>query len=148
MGRIVVSTMRMLSTSIRKTNRGLAAGRNPRRYLKNTPKPGELNDLLRRQDGGDQFTLRSGVNFIQMQLSHRFLGEQRYAFAKSAFSNEVGNFAGEMFLIGRRPFPENGRSIKFDLSLAQYLFALSAERQLLDFAFEGFRLLSPVLIEA
>jgi hypothetical protein len=138
----------MLSTSIRKTNRGLAAGRNPRRYLKNTPKPGELNDLLRRQDGGDQFTLRSGVNFIQMQLSHRFRGEQRYAFAKSAFSNEVGNFAGEMFLIGRRPFPENGRSIKFDLSLAQYLFALSAERQLLDFAFEGFRLLSPVLIEA
>ena len=103
MGRIVVSTMRMLSTSIRKTNRGLAAGRNPRRYLKNTPKPGELNDLLRRQDGGDQFTLRSGVN-LQMQLSHRFRGEQRYI-AKSAFSNEVGNFAGEMFLIDGH-FPE------------------------------------------
>src|SRR5580765_9042967 len=52
-----------------------------------------------------------------------------------------------MFPIGRRPFPENGRSIKSDLSLAQYLFALSALRQILDFALEGFRLLSPVLFE-
>src|SRR5258705_12386532 len=53
-----------------------------------------------------------------------------------------------MFVTGRRPFRENGRSIKFDLSLAQYLFALSAVRQLLDFALEGFRLLSPLLFEA
>src|SRR5258706_14214485 len=52
-----------------------------------------------------------------------------------------------MFVTGRRPFPENGRSIKFDLSLAQYFFALSAVRQLLDFALEGFRLLSPLLFE-
>src|SRR5258707_7630576 len=53
-----------------------------------------------------------------------------------------------MFFIGRRPFRENGRSIKFDLSLAQYLFALSAFRPLFDFALEGFRLLSPLLFEA
>ncbi len=52
-----------------------------------------------------------------------------------------------MFVTGRRPFRENGRSIKFDLSLVQYLFALSAFRQLLDFALEGFRLLLPLLFE-
>jgi hypothetical protein len=42
----------------------MGAGRDLTRQLDKTPKPGELNDLLSRQDRGDQFTLRRSVNFI------------------------------------------------------------------------------------
>jgi hypothetical protein len=78
----------------------MAAVRNLTGFLKKTPQRGELNNLLSRQNGGDQFTLRSGVNFIQMSLRHRFRREMPYAFAKSAFGNDVvRNFARDRFVI-------------------------------------------------
>src|SRR6267378_7754975 len=35
-------------------------------WLEKIPQSGEFNDLLSRQDSGDQFCLRSGVDFVQM----------------------------------------------------------------------------------
>ncbi len=63
------------------------------KYLKKIPQPGEFNDLLSRQNSGDQFTLGSGVDFIQIQLRHGLRCELQYAFVKSALSNEVGSGA-------------------------------------------------------
>jgi len=37
-------------------------------FLEKIPQSGEFNDLLSRQDSGDQFCLRSGVDFVQMTL--------------------------------------------------------------------------------
>ena len=77
---------------------GMSYSRAP--VLKKTPHRGELKDFLPRQIGGDHFSLRSGVNFIQMHLGHRFCCELPYAFVKSAFSNDVGKFVSEAFVIG------------------------------------------------
>ncbi|SRR6266849_5081430 len=82
------------------SQRGLTAtGRNLTRYLEKIPQPGELKDLLSRQNGGDHFTLRSGVNFIQTQLGHRLQRELPYAFVESALSNEVGHGATDRFAV-------------------------------------------------
>src|SRR5713226_2843907 len=55
-----------------------------RRGLKKIPQAGEFNDLLRRQDGGDQLTLGSGVNLIQVLLRNGLGRELAHAFVKCA----------------------------------------------------------------
>jgi len=77
--------------------------------LKKIPQPSEFNDLLSRQNSGDQFTLRGGVNLIEMQLRNGLRRELPYAFVKRALSNEVGHGAADTLIIERRPFPENIR---------------------------------------
>jgi hypothetical protein len=74
------------------------SGASREKYLKKIPQPGEFNDLPSRQNSGDQFTLRSGVNLIQMQLRYRLRRELPYAFVKSALSNEVGSGATDRFI--------------------------------------------------
>jgi hypothetical protein len=90
------------------------------KQLKKIPQPGEFKDLLSRQNRGDHFTLRRGVNFIQMQLRHRLQRELPYAFVKRR--NEVGSGATDPSIIERRPFPENGRGIKIDLRGVSHRF--------------------------
>jgi len=97
---------------------GTEAPRVGEKYLKKVPQPGEFNDLLRRQDSGDQFTLWSGVNLVQMQLRHWLGRELPYALVKSALGNGVGSGQRASLIIERGPFPENGRSIKIDLSVS------------------------------
>jgi len=96
-------------------NRSRASGET---CLKKIPQPSEFNDLLSRQNSGDQFTLRGGVDLIEMQLRYRLRRELPYAFVKRALSNEVGHGAADTLIIERRPFPENSGSIKFDLSVS------------------------------
>jgi hypothetical protein len=51
----------------RRHRTGSPCGLKGGRFLKKIPQPGEFNDLLSGQNGGDHFPLRSGVNFVQMQ---------------------------------------------------------------------------------
>ena len=67
--------------------------------LKKIPQRGEFNDLLSRQNGGDQFTPRSGVDIVEMQLRHRLGRELPYAFVKSALRNEVGSGAADTSIV-------------------------------------------------
>ena len=67
--------------------------------LKKIPQAGEFNDLLRRQDCGDQLTLGSGVNLIQVLLRNGLGRELPYAFVKCALSNGVGTSAADALLI-------------------------------------------------
>src|SRR6266576_3309722 len=59
--------------------------------LKKIPQPSEFNDLLSRQNSGDQFTLRGGVNLIQMPLRYRFGHKLPYALVEGALSKDVGH---------------------------------------------------------
>jgi len=75
-------------------------GQDPRQAgLKKIPQAGEFNDLLRRQDCGDQLTLGSGVNLIQVLLRNGLDRELPYAFVKCALSNGVGTSAADALLI-------------------------------------------------
>ena len=67
--------------------------------LKKIPQRGEFNDLLSRQNGGDQFTPSSGVDIVEMQLRHRLGRELPYAFLKSALRNEVGSGAADTSIV-------------------------------------------------
>ena len=89
--------------------------------LKKIPQSGEFNDLLRGQNSGDQFTLRSGVNLIQMTRRCRLGDELPDAFVKGARNNEVGTGApgvADAVIVERWPLPENRRRLKFDLNVA------------------------------
>src|SRR6266576_3087414 len=57
--------------------------------LKKIPQPGEFNNLLSRQNSGDQFALGSGVDLIQMPLRYGLRHEFPCAIVKSAFSSKV-----------------------------------------------------------
>jgi len=58
--------------------------------LKKIPQPGEFNDLLGGQNSADQFSLRSGVDLVQMTQRCGFGHELPYALVQSAIRNEVG----------------------------------------------------------
>ena len=76
-----------------------ASGRRPADRLKKIPQRGEFDDLLSRQNGGDQFTPRSGMDLVEMQLRHRLRRELPYAFLKSALRNEVGSGAADTSIV-------------------------------------------------
>jgi hypothetical protein len=69
-----------------------------RRAPKESPLAGRINDLLNRQNTGDQFTLRSSVDLVQVQLRHRLQGELPYAIVKRTLSGQVGNGAARRFI--------------------------------------------------
>ena len=71
----------------------------PADRLKKIPQRGEFDDLLSRQNGGDQFTPRSGVDIVEMQLRHRLGRELPYAFLKGALRNEVGSGAADTSIV-------------------------------------------------
>ena len=73
--------------------------RGPADRLKKIPQRGEFNDLLSRQNGGDQFTPSSGVDIVEMQLRHRLGRELPYAFLESALRNEVGSGAADTSIV-------------------------------------------------
>ena len=75
-----------------------ASGRRPADRLKKIPQRGEFDDLLSRQNGGDQFTPRSGMD-LEMQLRHRLGRELPYAFLESALRNEVGSGAADTSIV-------------------------------------------------
>jgi hypothetical protein len=88
--------------------------------LEKIAQPGEFNDLFNGQDGAHKVLLRSGVDFIQMMLGCRLGHELPYAFVKSAISYQIRSGAksgANSFIVERRPFPENCRSRKIDLSV-------------------------------
>jgi hypothetical protein len=76
-----------------------ASGRQPADRLKKIPQRGEFDDLLSRQNGGDQFTPRSGMDLVEMQLRNRLGRELPYAFLKSALRNEVGSGAADTSIV-------------------------------------------------
>jgi len=85
--------------------------------LKKVPQLGYFDNLLSGQNGGDQFTLRSGVDLVQVVLRCRLGREFAYALVKSALHNEIGSGVADTSPVERWPFPENSGSIKFDLSV-------------------------------
>ena len=58
--------------------------------LKKIPQPGEFNDLLGGQNSADQFSLRRGVDLVQMTQGCGFGHELPYAFVKGAIKHSVG----------------------------------------------------------
>jgi hypothetical protein len=57
------------------------------------------------------------VDLRVVVLRCRLGGDFAYALVKSAFHNEIGSGVADASLVERWPFPENGRSIKIDLSV-------------------------------
>jgi hypothetical protein len=86
--------------------------------LKKIPQPGEFNDLLRGQNSADRFSLRNGVDLVQMTQGWGFGHELPYALVESAIRNEVGTRVADALVFEGRPFPEDSRSIKVHLNIS------------------------------
>src|SRR5437762_9593031 len=89
-------SLRSCSLACRFSNMGLACSHDwPMKHqrgcsLEKIPQPGEFNDLLGGQNSADQFSLRSGVDLVQMTQRCGFGHELPYALVQRAIRNEVG----------------------------------------------------------